>query len=182
VKPGAGKPKGNWNEWETARALSKWLTNGQDSSQLVRSVQSGGSTILRSVSNSRPEYQVGDLAPNGEKGEEFRRKFGVECKHTALEPDWTHHYTCKVWEVETWWKKINEECEPHRLQPLLIMKKNRSPWVVMMRQSLFGTAGTPTLTLHRLSPPASVTTFKEFVSIPPEVWYKAVQIISERLP
>lgn len=127
--------KGNDFEWVIARKLSLWLTGGKDKTQLVRSIQSGGNANLK-VSASRPEYQVGDLAPNGPQGEEFRRRFGVECKNYHLDPDWWHLFSYETWVVEGWWKKISSECDPYHLTPLLIMRRDRFPVVVAVPQTM----------------------------------------------
>lgn len=139
--------KGNDFEWVIAKLLSKWLTGslvttskyelGKDTTQLVRSVLSGGSTRLRSLTAARPEYQVGDLAPNGPLGEEFRRRFGVECKNYHDEPEWWHCLNSKNWVVEQWWNKILGECLGQKLlfqlDPFLVMRKDNKPIVVGMR-------------------------------------------------
>lgn len=174
----AGFPgKGNWNEWETARALSLWLTEGKDKTQLIRSVQSGGNIRLRDAAL----HQVGDLAPNGDEGQEFRKHFGIECKNYSKDPEWWHAFTCKPgkWIVAQWWNKINQECAPHKLHPLLIMKRNRCPTVVMMRQSTCLLVTTPTLIFPLLD--AAVLTLNQFFSHTPEVWYKATEPLGDRV-
>jgi hypothetical protein len=169
--------KGNWNEWETARAISNWLTDKADKTQLIRSVQSGGNIKLRDAAL----YQVGDLAPNGPKGEVFRRHFGVECKNYQKDPEWWHAFTCAPgkWIVAQWWNKIVNECVPHRLSPLLIMKRNRCPTVVMMNLFPCQLVTTPDLTVPVLG--VGVITLNRFFTYPPETWYKAVQPIGERV-
>lgn len=124
--------KGNDFEWVIAKKLSLWLTGGKDKTQLVRSVLSGGSTPLKTDA-ARPEYQVGDLAPNGPQGEEFRRRFAVECKNYHLDPDWWHYFSYTKWVVEDWWKKILSEAMPYKLDPLLIMRRDNRPMVVGLR-------------------------------------------------
>lgn len=176
MKKGQSKGKGNGFEWITARNLSLWLTGGTDNSQLIRSVQSGGSTRLRSLSSSQPEYQVGDLAPNGPEGERFRKNFGVECKNYKTDPDWWHCITYKDWVVEGWWNKIKEECLPVRLEPLLVMLRNGRPTVVMIREMLCAELARPEIVIPRLN--ASVITFQSFVQFDPERWYTAIQTIA----
>lgn len=168
--------KGNWNEWETARAISLWLTEGKDKTQLIRSVMSGGHVGLRKAA----ENQVGDLAPNGPIGKEFRKRFGVECKHTADQPEWWHLLTCKKlesWETYKWWIKIQRECEQHRLEPLLIMRRNRCPMVVMMRSALSAmvSPGSRAIKLEPLG--ATVITFADFTAVTPATWYAAAEVL-----
>lgn len=169
--------KGNWNEWEIARALSLWLTEGRDKTQLIRSVQSGGHLGLRTAAVN----QVGDLAPNGSAGEEFRKWFGIECKNYSSDPEWWHAFTSEKWIVAQWWSKIKKECrEAPRsagdpdLEPLLIMKRNRCPIVVMIKTDICDNAGiNPTLHLRALD--ADIILLDEFISIPPTQWYGAIK-------
>lgn len=127
--------KGGEFEWLMAKTFSKWLTDGKDATQLVRSVLSGGAARLK-VAAERPQYQVGDIAPNGPAGETFRNIFGVECKHRALQPDWWGTFYSAAWEVEQWWEKLNDECYRHQLQPLLVMRRNNRPVLVGIRSTL----------------------------------------------
>lgn len=137
MRKGAGKAKGSSFERATARELSLWLTDGADKAQLIRSVLSGG------WQNNKNDWrQVGDLAPNGPVGEKFRKKYAVECKHHRS-IDWWKLYTGKS-EILMWWDKLNAECIPHNLQPMLIMKMNNRPALIGMRvghnDTLLGTA------------------------------------------
>lgn len=173
-RAGAGKEKGNSFEWDIARKISLWLTGGEDKSQLIRSVMSGGHAGLRSQFAKKAENQVGDLAPNGPQGEWFRNTFGIECKNYKADPDWWHAITSECWIVEGWWKKINEECSPNNLQPLLIMKRNGRPVVVMMDSDLCHQAGVKAdLTLPKLG--VAVLTIEHFFYYTPKTWVDAAK-------
>ena len=86
MKPGCGKAKGSSFERLVARKLSLWITDGKDSTQLIRSVLSGGWGQGNVVS----ARQLGDLAANGPAGEEFRKHFVVECKHRFSIDPWSY--------------------------------------------------------------------------------------------
>lgn len=129
MRPGGGKSKGNTFERTAARALSGWLTDGADPNQLIWSVGSGG---WRSKEDGTQGWrQVGDLAPNGEAGERFRRLFAVECKHVS-EIDFWHTFTAAPGEnLHGWWLKLKSQCEPYPgLQPMLVVRMNRRPTMV----------------------------------------------------
>lgn len=163
--------KGGDFEWVVAKALSKWLTHGQDNTQLVRSVLSGGSSRLK-TSAARPEYQVGDLSPNGPQGETFRRRYGVECKAYHTQPDWwgTFH-NHGAWPVQMWWDKLRAECAPYKLEPLLVMKRDRQPIVVGILERIPVTpmyTGVPSLFISELG--MLVIQFKDLLASPPEDW------------
>lgn len=176
------KGKGNDFEWVTARALSLWLTGGEDKTQLIRSVQSGGHEGLRSISATKPQYQVGDLAPNGPQGEWFRDSFGIECKAYKGDPDWWHAITYENWIVEQWWHKINYECSEGglRLQPLLIMRRNGRPVVVMVRNTLLNAVVGVSASLIIPALKASVITFDVFRELKPLDWIHAARLASGR--
>ncbi|MGH6691327.1 MAG: putative PDDEXK endonuclease, partial [Gammaproteobacteria bacterium] len=79
----------------------------------------GGRTV--SVEGFR---QVGDLAPNGPRGEAFRRRIGVECKHQRDISLWQLWAGGKLLE---WWDKLLVESENAGVWPLLIVRENRQP-------------------------------------------------------
>lgn len=136
MKPGAGKNKGSSFERKVAQELSLWLTGNQDRKQIIRSVLSGG------WDKKDPDWrQVGDLAPNGPVGEEFRKRFSVECKH---------HNSIDFWKLFTgqsplvdWWKKLNDESNNFNLIPLLIFRANNRPVLIGSVSEIIPLASSP---------------------------------------
>lgn len=126
MKQGGGKAKGSSFEREVGKKLSLWLTAGTDATQLIRSVLSGGwSRGHKAPSGFR---QVGDLAPNGPAGEEFRSKFAVECKHRRsidLYGLWTKSDTAD--DLKGWWFKLCHDSEAAAVTPMLIWRQNGRP-------------------------------------------------------
>lgn len=132
MKRGRGKQKGNAFESQTAKTLSRWLTGGEDSKQLIPTRSSGG---------WRPDggtnwRHVGDLAPNGERGDEFRRVFALELKHHREILFW-HLWTQSPGEnIVGWWNKLLAEiqgCSDYPdfdPLPLLIFKMNHRPTMI----------------------------------------------------
>ena len=185
-KPGPAKGskkthngKGSAYEWRVARSLSKWLTNGEDDTQLVRSNMSGGNLRLRAPNAGRPEFQVGDISPNGPQGEWFRQRFGLECKNYGLDPDWWHCITYENWVVEGWWKKISAECFPFNLQPLLVMLRDSRPEVVMLDSTLCRKLHVPWISFPRMG--TGVITMKEFQSHAPLAWVQAAEEMKQKM-
>jgi hypothetical protein len=132
-KRGGGKGKGSAFERWVARELSKWLTGGEDSKQLIRSVLSGG--WMRGRQGGEGWRQAGDLSPNGPKGEEFRAAFAVECKHRRdidLYGLWTRQA-----DIRLWWKKLGEEALEAGVEPLLVFRANQRPTMTAMSYRVF---------------------------------------------
>ena len=131
MKRGAGKAKGSAFERAVAKDLSLWLTGGNDGKQLIRSVLSGGWRAGQAGSGEGWR-QVGDLAPNGPVGEQFRQRFAVECKHRRdidLYGLWTRQDA-----ILEWWAKLKEEIATVAAQtnttpviPMLVFRANGRP-------------------------------------------------------
>lgn len=108
MKTGGGSRKGGTFERLVAKTLSLWLTGGQDRTQLIRSVSSGGWSSRHQGESWR---QIGDLAPNGTAGEAFSRWWAVECKHhREIDIGWG------LWRKDggrlgRWWKHLQEELD-----------------------------------------------------------------------
>lgn len=132
MRRGAGKAKGSAFERQVAKELSLWLTGGKDGKQLIRSVLSGGWSAGRQTTQEGWR-QVGDLAPNGPTGEEFRKRYAVECKHRRdidLYGIWTRSDA-----IVEWWDKLKKECGEVRTPqpvptPILIFRANSRPIMV----------------------------------------------------
>lgn len=124
-----GAHKGGAFERTCAKRLSLWATNEGDSSQLIRSVSSGGWARGRHASEGW--RQTGDLAPNGLAGEELLARFGVECK-TRASFDWWHFWTKQddKTTLAFWWQKIRNECNEARQLPMLIFTTKFRPVMV----------------------------------------------------
>lgn len=118
--------KGGRYEREIAKQLSLWLTNDDSNSELIRSVSSGGWKF-------RKNRQVGDLAPNGPKGDEFRSLFGIECKNRE-DFSWKHYWTSEDPQLFKWWRQVAEECEDAELIPMLIYRKNYVPDLIGLEE------------------------------------------------
>lgn len=118
-----GSTKGGAFERRCAKMLSLYLTADETDAELIRSVSSGGWA-------RRKVRQVGDLAPNGEAGLEFRLVYGVECKNRQSW-EWRHFWTSDDPPLVQWWRKHRGECEEAGLVPLMIFTRNYEPLYLM---------------------------------------------------
>lgn len=133
MKPGRGKQKGSAFERWVARELSRWLTEGKSTKQLIRSVLSGG--WESSKQGEGAWRHAGDLAPNGPKGEAFRMCVVVECKHyreVNLWPLWHEDNRTSMAPIWQWWRQVRKEAAAVSTIPMLVFKANASPVMVML--------------------------------------------------
>jgi hypothetical protein len=177
------KAKGSGFERKVAKQISEWITGGQDRTQLIRSVSSGGWGTRRE-SKDEAWRQVGDLAPNGPAGERFRQFFAVECKHYR-EIDWWAGFAGKEPIPYLWWRKLVTEAREASaslpagldfLRPLLIIKQNNRPQLVGFNDRLPLSPLTERPARRSILVPEEgvrFITFDEFISVPVEQWYKA---------
>lgn len=131
-----GTKGGGW-EWDVARKLSSWLTEGADDSQLIRSRASGAWATQRRKRGKKPRHP-GDIAPAdvndmAEMVAWFCGRFLTECKAYKNEPDWWPLFRegGKPPVLIRWWAKAVEEAKRHGLSPLLIVRRNNRPAVVV---------------------------------------------------
>jgi hypothetical protein len=161
MKKGGGSGKGGAFERKIAKRLSLWLTNGTDSSQLVRSVLSGG------WGGNKAARHSGDLAANGEAGERFRNRFVVECKHYKVIDLWDCLTCAPGQNIVGWWTKLVKEADDNDRHPLLIYRTNFRPIMVGLR---IGDVCAPQDTLIMEIPRYSLATFPLdiFLETPPD--------------
>jgi hypothetical protein len=81
VRKGGGKSKGASFERKVCELLSKWQSNGQDTSWYWRSAMSGGRATVAKKSGKLLQSQCGDITAIDPRGSQFLNKFFVECKH-----------------------------------------------------------------------------------------------------
>lgn len=122
---------GGW-EWKTARALSVWLTGGEDQ-HLIRAHSSGGWATSRARRDQAVgTSHTGDVAPVGPEAHEnvrvFCERFYVECKAYKNEPNWWRLFRNDDAPVWKWWKEaLRQSAEYEDRRPILILKRNNRP-------------------------------------------------------
>ena len=174
MRPGGGKSKGSAFEAKIARALSCWLTDGADDSQLIWSVQSGG---WRGNRGPEPFRQVGDHSPNGPAGEEFLRHFVTECKHYAVIDFW-HLFTRAPGEnLAGWWSVLNTKIGQlplPRPAPLIIFRMNRRPIMVALPPKILPPGKPALLGLQCNALDAVYIPLNDFLKVTPDAYFERV--------
>lgn len=161
--------KGGVFERECGRMLTEWLTRDLEGEsrrnppELWRTKLSGGW-------EHKEIPDVLDLAPNGELGREFRRRFAVECKHHK-EVSWWAVFTQSVPDLIDWWVTSVAECEPYPdLVPMLMIRQNWRPVLVGLPEGFLSIPGARSITV---GPPAGVQFYQwdDFYEVPVETVY-----------
>lgn len=125
MKRGGGKRKGNAFENKTCRALSLWVTRGEDHTQFIPCRLSGGW-------KDAGRRHAGDIAANGEHGENFRTTCVVECKHYKGDLLWGMLTKHPDYSIVGFWAKLSVEARNLDLVPLLVFRQNGRPVLVGM--------------------------------------------------
>lgn len=122
MKPGRGKQKGSSFERDICSRLSRWLTDGSRNDVLWRSAMSGGRSV---------EAACGDISAVAEEGFPFTNKFVIECKHyneQIFAPLVFHQYS----QLNKWWPKLLNESLKFKRHPMLIVKQQNKPTLVVV--------------------------------------------------
>ena len=177
MKPGSGGKKGRRFEWEQARLFSRWVTKGQDDTQLRPSVLSGGWS-------KKVARQQGDLSPTGPSGEWFCRHFIVECKHHRTIDFW-HTWTQKPGPTNLlgWWAHL-QTLPPIRDKthcPLIIFRANNRPLMLGLLAPLIERLRQRGEFRSLLLPHVSLAVMDlgMFLAFPPKWVFKQVQDLTE---
>lgn len=127
MKPGGGKSKGSNYEREIAKKLSLWLTNGKRNDTIWRTSNSGG---MATVTNS--DTQCGDLHSVREESKAFFDVFSLELKNYKELDFFQLFKTGKTpFIIETWWKQALNDATRANKEPILIIKINRKPELII---------------------------------------------------
>lgn len=127
----SGRNKGAAFERDIARKLSLWITGGASHYTLHRSTASGGrSTTLQKKGIILGE-SAGDLQAIQPEGEEFIRKYFIECK-AYIHLQWANLIVGGPCRALEFYKKATEQAAMFQKIPLMIAKQNRLPVMVMM--------------------------------------------------
>lgn len=153
-----GKRKGSGFERLVAKELSLYLTGGASKTELIRSVLSGGWSPGQQEGEGW--RQVGDLAPNGPVGEQFRSRYAVECKHQrkiSLYDFWTKSSKDSL---PGWWAKLVKDSLEARVKPMLIFRSNAMPIMVGMHDEDVPMGIVSSEAVYAKITPFNITVFK----------------------
>lgn len=133
MRKGGGNAKGASFERKIAKALSLWVSDGKHEDLFWRTSQSGGrATTARS--KGRSVRQSGDIGAVERGGHSFTEQWYVECK-AYRKIDLDGFLIKNVGKVAKWWKLCRQEALHYERDPMLIVKQNGWPWLVITRHN-----------------------------------------------
>lgn len=128
--------KGHAFERKIAKDLSLWLSNNQEKSLLWRTPTSGAMAHKLPTAQARlVGGDIGVLDSTSEIAVTFVSHFFCELKHYKV-LDWSSFIIHDKGFIKTTWQKAHKEAAEHNRVPLVIMKQNFYPEVVLL-SSLF---------------------------------------------
>lgn len=134
-KGGRGARKGAGFEREVCKALSRWVSGGKAEDLFWRSSMSGGrATVARQ--RGGVVRQAGDIVAvhNHKAAFDFIKQWYVECKfYRKVDLDsWLIKGTGRL---AKWWKRCRSEANYYERQPMLIVKQNGWPILVITNEN-----------------------------------------------
>lgn len=120
-------------EREVCRFMSLWITNGELQDCFWRSAMSGGRATVAKGKGIHIR-QAGDLTAVAEEGNAFCRQWYCEIKHVkhlALDS----FFVKQTGPLHKFWKTAVKEAKHYKRDPMLIVRQNRWPILVITKHN-----------------------------------------------
>ena len=136
MKKGGGKSKGSAFERKICKMLSLWFTENVRDDIFFRSASSGAMATQRFKKGKTTSGQTGDITSTNSEGIEFINKFSIELKsYKDFSLDFLVYKNKSL--IHAWWEQCKGDAERESKSPLLIIKKNNKPEIIIFRCSLY---------------------------------------------
>ena len=136
MKKGGGKSKGSAFERKICKMLSLWFTENVRDDIFFRSASSGAMATQRFKKGKTTSGQTGDITSTNSEGIEFINKFSIELKsYKDFSLDFLVYKNKSL--IHDWWNQCKGDAERENKSPLLIIKKNSRPEILIFRCSLY---------------------------------------------
>lgn len=134
MKSGGGKTKGSGFERKICKLLSLWYSEDTRDDIFFRSASSGAMATQRFKKGKDTCGQSGDITSTDTEGIKFINKVSIECKHYK---SFGFEFLLfdKPSKVSEWWIQADRDAFRSRKMPLLIIKRNNVPEVVILKYS-----------------------------------------------
>ena len=132
MRAGGGKAKGSSFERMICKALSLWVSRGEEEDLFWRSAMSGGrATVSRKTTGRTLARQAGDITATAPEGHKLTDLFYIECKFVK-----TLGITNFVYDrgspIRGFWDVAVREAHAHKREAMLIAKENNGIILVIM--------------------------------------------------
>jgi hypothetical protein len=143
----ASKRKGSAFERELCRDLSLWVSRAEHEDLFWRSAISGGRATNR-VAKHGAQKVSGDICSVREEGHIFTNWWHIEAKHVR-DMNLTSFALNDTGFLATEWRRCVRQATSHRKLPMLIVKQNRYPVIVVLQGGVLDSPYLPLLSLPR---------------------------------
>lgn len=124
------KAKGSRFERRLCHVLSLWISKGKHNDLLWRSAMSGGRGTVR-VAKHGAQRVSGDICSVGGEGHVLTDAFHIEAKHVKDMSLTAFALKGNGW-LATEWKRCVRQAKSHAKHPMMIVKQNLCPTVVVL--------------------------------------------------
>lgn len=134
--PGYSKQKGSAFERAICRLLSLWISNTTNPNIFWRSSMSGGRATIGKSRQEVNIYESGDIAAISPEGYPYIERFFFELKHYN-DLGIANFFLGRPSTLMKFWKTARKEALYYNKEPLLIVKENYVPDIVLFTPKLF---------------------------------------------
>lgn len=131
MRSGGGKGKGSAYERQICKQLSLWVTAGKRVDCFWRSAMSGGRATI-AKRKGIDIRQSGDITAVSPEGHALTNRYFIECKHYRS-LDLESFFIAGKGKLASFWKIALREARKHNKDPLLLVRQNRTPDLVITK-------------------------------------------------
>lgn len=136
TKAGYGKLKGNKFQWKISKLLSLWWTNNERDDVFIPTGSSGARATNRFKQGKKTLNQDADITSVDSDGFQFIKKFSIECKFYK-KFSLNHLIYKNNDDLSKWWLQASGDAERDNKHPLLILRQNNFPEIIIFEYLLY---------------------------------------------
>lgn len=136
TKAGYGKLKGNKFQWKIAKLLSLWWTENKRDDVFIPTGSSGARATNRFKKGKKTLNQDADITSVDLDGFLFIKTFSIEVKFYK-KFSLNHLIYKNKDDLYNWWLQASGDAERDNKHPLLILKQNKLPEIIIFEYLLY---------------------------------------------
>lgn len=126
--------KGQLFERKVCVQLSLWVSGGKQRDCFWRSAMSGGRATVAFKRGVRLDRQAGDICAISPEGHVLTDRYFLECKHRR-NINFQQFVLTGKGQLARWWEKTVREAKRHDREPVLIIRGNFMPVLVITKRN-----------------------------------------------